>query len=184
MRNKKILNICLSAMFLALGYVLPFLTGNLGSLGTMFCPMHLPVIICGFVCGWKSGLIVGFILPILRSYTLGMPADFVAFPMAFELAGYGLMTGLLYNIFPKKWPFLYVDLIIALVVGRVLNMIAKLAFLPLFGKQFVIVQVLVSLFVETWPAIVLQIVIVPILILALQRAKLIQGFEKKEIVNE
>ena len=96
------------------GLVLPFLTGQIPQFGSMLLPMHIPVLLCGFVCGWPFGLVVGLITPVLRSLMFGMPPMFpVAVAMAFELAAYGFMTGLLYKLLPKKVPFIYVTLVAA-----------------------------------------------------------------------
>ena len=104
MKTKKfIFNIALSGMFLALAYVMPFLTGQIQQIGKMLCPMHVPVLLCGFICGAPYGLVVGALAPILRSVTLGMPVLFPsATAMAFELAVYGFMAGFLYKALPKK----------------------------------------------------------------------------------
>ena len=102
--NKKntTLNIALSAMFLALAFVMPFLTGQVPQIGSMLCPMHIPVILCGFICGAPWGLAVGAAAPLLRSLILGMPPFFpTAVSMVFELAVYGFMSGLLYRVLPK-----------------------------------------------------------------------------------
>ena len=82
-------------MFLALGYVLPFFTGQIPAVGKMLLPMHIPVLLCGFVCGWQYGLMVGFIVPLFRSVLAGMPVMMpTAVGMAFELATYGVLCGL------------------------------------------------------------------------------------------
>ena len=95
-KRKSLIKMTLAALFLALAYVLPFLTGQIAEIGSMLCPMHLPVLICGFVCGWPWGLAVGFIAPLLRSLTLGMPPLFpTAISMALELAAYGVTAGLI-----------------------------------------------------------------------------------------
>ena len=67
-------SLVLAAMFMALGFVLPFLTGQIPQIGNMLCPMHFPVFLCGLVCGWQYGAVVGFVLPLLRSLTLGTAA--------------------------------------------------------------------------------------------------------------
>ena len=86
----KILKMVLAALFLALAYVLPFLTGQIPEIGSMLCPMHIPVLLCGFICGWQWGGVVGFVAPLFRSLTLGAPLFFPkAVCMAFELAAYG-----------------------------------------------------------------------------------------------
>ena len=91
----------LAALFLALAFVLPLLTGQVPKVGNMLCPMHFPVLLCGFVLGGPWGLAVGFAAPLLRSVLFGMPPMFpVAISMAFELATYGLVSGLLWRCSP------------------------------------------------------------------------------------
>ena len=84
-------------MFLAIGIILPFFTGQIPQVGSMLLPMHIPVFLCGLICGWKYGMAVGLILPIMRSMLFMMPPMFpTAIAMAFELAAYGLISGFLY----------------------------------------------------------------------------------------
>jgi len=84
--KKNILNLTLAAMFMAIGIVLPFFTGQIPQIGKMLLPMHIPVILCGLICGWQYGLVVGFILPFLRYVMFGMPLLFpTGIAMAFEL---------------------------------------------------------------------------------------------------
>ena len=84
-RNEKLLKMVLAALFLALAFVMPFFTGQIPEIGQMLCPLHIPVLLCGFICGWKWGLQVGLIAPLLRSLTLGMPPLFpTAIAMSFE----------------------------------------------------------------------------------------------------
>ena len=86
MHRNQIRRLTLTAMFIALGYLLPFLTGQIPQFGAMLSPMHIPALLCGFVCGWQYGLVAGAIMPLLRSATLGMPPMFpTAVAMAFEL---------------------------------------------------------------------------------------------------
>ena len=90
--------ITLSAMFIAIGIVLPFFTGQIRQIGSMLLPMHLPVFLCGLICGWQYGAAAGFILPLLRSFLFGMPPMYpMAAAMSFELATYGLVAGLMYQ---------------------------------------------------------------------------------------
>ncbi|MEG2054700.1 MAG: ECF transporter S component, partial [Oscillospiraceae bacterium] len=103
MKKPKLRNLVLSALFVALGYILPYLTMQIPTLGKMLLPMHIPVLLAGFVCGAPWGLVVGVVTPILRSLIAGMPQLFpVAAAMAFELGTYGLLAGLFYKILPKK----------------------------------------------------------------------------------
>ena len=95
--NRNTRKMTLAALFMALGLVLPFLTGQVPAVGKMLLPMHIPVLLCGFVCGWQYGLLVGCIVPIFRSMLFGMPIMMpTAVGMAFELGMYGLICGLLY----------------------------------------------------------------------------------------
>ena len=129
-RNNRLLKISLSALFLALAYVMPFLTGQIPEIGAMLCPMHIPVLLCGFICGWPWGLIVGSVAPLLRSVlTGGFPPMFpTAVCMAFELAAYGAVAGLMHKILPRTRPYIYVSLLTAMLVGRVVWGIAMLVF--------------------------------------------------------
>ena len=84
-------SLVLAALFLALAFVLPMVTGHVPQVGNMLCPMHFPILLCGFVLGGPWGLAVGFIAPLVRSVLFGMPPMFpIAISMAFELAAYGL----------------------------------------------------------------------------------------------
>ena len=86
----------LAALFLAIGLILPFITMQIPAVGKMLCPMHIPVLLCGYICGGPYGLLIGIITPLLRGVLFGMPAIFPnAFCMAFELATYGLVAGIL-----------------------------------------------------------------------------------------
>ena len=120
MKNRSLKNLVLSAMFLAIGFVLPFFTGQIPAVGKMLLPMHIPVLLCGLICGWQWGLGVGFILPLLRSLLFSMPAMYpTAAAMAFEMAAYGAVIGFLYA--RSKWQCvkaLYKCLIPAMLAGR------------------------------------------------------------------
>ena len=102
--NTSLKNLVLAAMFMALGFVLPFLTGQIPQIGNMLCPMHFPVFLCGLICGWQYGAVVGFVLPLARSLLLTMPPMYPqAISMAFELLTYGLVAGLLYWRCIRRW---------------------------------------------------------------------------------
>ena len=96
-------------MFIAIAMLLPSITMHIKEIGKALCPMHLPVILCGFVCGPVCGAAVGFVSPLLRMFIFHMPLPVDAITMAFELLAYGLFAGLFYKIFPKKIPFVYVS---------------------------------------------------------------------------
>ena len=99
MKHDALKKLVLSAMFIAVGLVLPFFTGQIPQIGKMMLPMHLPVFLCGLICGWPYGLAVGFVTPLLRSMIFSMPVMYpAAIAMAFELATYGFVAGFLYNL--------------------------------------------------------------------------------------
>lgn len=161
----------LAALFLALAYIMPFLTGQIPDIGAMLCPMHIPVLLCGFVCGWPWGLLVGFIAPLLRSFlTGGFPPIFpTAVAMAFELAAYGAVTGLMHKLLPKKKPFIYCSLLTAMAAGRVVWGIATAICLGISGKAFGIEAFFAGAIVNAIPGIVLQIVLVPIIVMIIEK---------------
>lgn len=166
-------NLVLAALFLALGLVLPFFTAQIPSIGSMLLPMHIPVLICGFVCGGPYGLLVGAIVPLLRSVMFGMPPMLVAIPMAFELAVYGFMTGFLYKILKKNTVNIYVALLGAMVCGRIVWGIVKLVMAGMGSNSFGMAMFISGAITTAIPGIILQIVLIPIIIMALRKANLI-----------
>lgn len=171
-RQSKILKMIWAAMFLAIAYVLPFFTGQIPQIGAMLCPMHIPVLLCGFICGWPWGLAVGFIAPILRSMTLGMPPMFpTAVCMAFELAAYGTVAGILYKIFPKKKGFIYCSLLGAMISGRIVWGIAMAICTGTTGNSFGLSAFWAGAITNAIPGIIVQIILIPILVMVLEKAK-------------
>ena len=174
-RREKLLKMILAALFLALAYVMPFLTGQIPEIGAMLCPLHIPVLLCGFICGWSWGLTVGFIAPLFRSLTLGMPPLFpTAVCMAVELAAYGLIVGLMHKILPKKVPFIYCSLITAMIVGRIVWGMAMLVCMGIKGGAFTFSAFIAGAFLNAIPGIIIQIVLVPIVVVVLQKTKTLQ----------
>lgn len=166
----------LAALFLGMGLLLPFLTGQVPQIGNMLLPMHIPVLVCGFVCGWPYGLAVGFISPLLRSVLFGMPPMFpIAVSMAFELAAYGFATGFLYRLFSKKVFFIYVTLLISMLFGRVVWSIARVIISGISGSVFTWSAFISGAFLNAVPGIVLQIVLIPVLIITLLKAGLMKN---------
>ena len=172
MRNNNILKLVISSVFLALAYTLPFLTGQIPEIGSMLLPMHIPVLLCGFICGWKWGLGVGFIAPISRSLTLGMPLLFPnATCMAFELAAYGMIAGLMHMLLPKKKAYIYASLLISMVVGRIVWGIAMVVCLGIKGGTFTFAAFTAGALTNAIPGIIIQLVLVPILVMVIENNK-------------
>lgn len=175
MKMQEIQKMILSGLFLALALVLPFFTGSIQALGASFLPMHLPVILCGFICGPKYGGLIGFISPLLRSLLFAMPPLYpVAIAMSFELATYGFITGLLYQYSKKNVLNIYFSLIIAMIVGRIVLGVANVILLGLDGVSYSFPVFISAAFIVALPGIIFQLVVVPIVVFALQR------FDKQE----
>ena len=180
MNSLQIRKLTYAALFLALAMVLPFLTGQIPEIGKALSPMHIPVLLCGFLCGWPWGLAVGFIAPLLRSVIFGMPPMFpTAVAMAFELAVYGAIAGLLYRLLPKKKWSIYASLIIAMLAGRIVWGIVRLILAGLSGKGFTWAAFLAGAFTNAVPGIILQIVLIPVLVMVLDRAGLSLNKQKE-----
>lgn len=175
MKKNQITRLALSAMFLAVGLVLPFLTGQIPEVGSMLLPLHLPALICGFVCGWGWGAVVGFVLPLLRSVLFGMPPMIpTALCMAFELAAYGAAAGLLYQKLSARRGRTYIALAGAMMAGRaVWGAVSVVVYSLLMENSFALTAFWMGAFVNAWPGIVLQLILVPLIVVALERAKLI-----------
>ncbi len=173
MKQKHIHHLVLGAMFMAIGLVLPFITGQIKEIGNMLLPMHLPVMLCGLICGWEYGAAVGFILPLLRSVAFGMPVLYpTALAMAFELCAYGLLIGLFYGWSKKKTlPALYGSLILSMIGGRILWGVAQTLLLGLGGKSFSFGVFWTNGFVKAIPGIILQLILIPALMMLLRLGK-------------
>lgn len=168
-------NMTLSAMFLAIGMLLPFLTGQLQQIGNMLLPMHLPVFLCALICGWKYGVPMAFILPIFRSLVFGMPPIFpTAISMAFELAAYAFAAGFMYE--KSRWQCvkaLYRCIIVAMIAGRAVWGVVQAVLLGASGNALTFKAFMTSAFINAWPGIILQLVFIPAVMVALDRAKLV-----------
>ena len=170
MRNTHIKKLILAALFLAMAMVLPFLTGQIPEVGAMLCPMHIPALLCGFFCGWPWGLMVGIVAPLLRSVTFGMPPMFpVAICMAFELATYGAVSGALYQKLPKKKSSIYVALLVAMVVGRLVWGAAQFVCMGLDPAAYGFAAFWAGAITSAIPGIIVQIVLIPLLVMALEK---------------
>ncbi len=164
--DDRILKMILAAFFLAVAYVLPFLTGQIPAIGTMLCPMHLPVLLCGFLCGWPWGLAVGVVAPLFRSLTLGAPLFFpMGVCMALELGTYGAVAGLMHCVLPRKRPYIYCSLLTAMAAGRAVWGVAMFICMGATGGSFGASAFLAGAVTGALPGIILQLLLVPILVM-------------------
>ena len=160
-----------AAMFLSIGFVLPIFTSQIKEIGDTLLPMHIPVMLCGLICGAKYGFFVGLLLPLLRGFVFGMPPIYPnAVWMAIELATYGLVIGFLYyRMKNKNLKGIYVSLVSAMLLGRVAWGISKVVLLGLSGKAFTISMFIAGGFIDALPGIIIQLVLIPLIMEVLNR---------------
>ena len=160
-----------SGVCLALCMVLPFLTGQVPKVGNALSPMHIPVLICGFVAGPFYAAIVGFIAPLLRFPLFGSPPIMpTGVAMCFELAVYGFVAGMLHKTLPKRHEQVYVALVAAMLAGRIVWGIARWALSGVTGVAFTLNLFMAGAFVNAVPGIVLHIAFIPPIVIALKKA--------------
>ncbi len=173
MKNKKIQKTALTAVFISIGLVLPFLTAQIPQVGERLLPLHIPVFLCSLICGWQYGAVCGLILPILRSLLFGMPELYPsAFSMAFELPAYAIICGLVYMCFKKKnLPAIYVSLVSAMLGGRVVYGIVQ-AFILGLGENGLTLSIFITkAFAKPLPGIILQLILIPSIVFSLNKIK-------------
>ncbi|MBQ7117787.1 MAG: ECF transporter S component [Clostridia bacterium] len=173
MKKTSIQKLSLSAMLLAVAFVLPFLTGQIPQIGAKLCPMHLPVLLCGYLCSGPWGLATGFIAPLLRCFIVGMPAPLFpkAIAMAFELATYGFVSGTLHRLLPKKRVYLYLSLVTAMLSGRLVWGFVQLCCVGLDVTRFTLSAFWAGAVVNALPGIIVQLILIPVLVSAVERYK-------------
>lgn len=171
MENKKlsVKKTVYSGVFLALALVLPFFTGQIQTVGKMLCPMHIPVLLCAFVCGPQWAAAVGFTAPLLRFALFQMPPMPNGIAMAFELMTYGLVCGILYKMLPKKFGYTYAALISAMIAGRLIWGAAMLIIAGITAGSFPLSAFWAGAVTSAVPGIILQIIIIPPLALLLEK---------------
>ena len=159
-----------ASVCLALCMVLPFLTGQIPQIGSALSPMHIPVLLAGYLCGPWWALAVGAAAPLLRHFWLSAPPLVTAVAMCFELGAYGLISGLLYRLLPKRPRSIYISLISAMVLGRIVWGCAMAVITGITGAGFTWAAFAAGAFFKAIPGIVVHIALIPPLVLSLQRA--------------
>lgn len=168
--KSKLFRMIFAAVFLALALVLPLLTGQIPQIGRLLCPMHIPVLLCGFFCGPVYAMLIGFIAPLLRFLIFGMPPIMpTGIAMCFELLTYGLISGLLYKALPKKRIYIYVSLIGSMVAGRVIWGIVKTVLYCMGKIEFGFAAFISGAVIDAVPGIILQIILIPVLVMILEK---------------
>lgn len=191
MKKIRINKICITGLCLAIGLILPFITGQIKEVGNMLCPMHIPVIICGFICGPIYGALLGMVTPLLRSLIFTMPTFYpLAISMSVELCIYGFVSGAIYNFLIKKNKenklslniiYVYISLIIAMILGRVgwgltRYLLTLIDETMKFSKEMFISGALLT----AWPGILIQLILIPLIIISLTNNRIIPLKEGKK----
>ena len=172
-RMSHIKRLTLSALCTALCVVLPVAFHVIPNAGSVLLPMHIPVLLCGLVCGWQYGLLCGVMGPILSSLLTGMPPAAVLPSMIVELGIYGCVSGLMMERMHtgSLYGDLYISLIVAMLAGRVASGITKAL---IFAPDTTLAGWAAVSFVTALPGILVQLIVLPSLIVALNRAGLIR----------
>lgn len=169
-----------ASFLLILGIILPRLINLAGSmtLGNLISPIHIPVFLTGLILGPFYGALVGFITPLFSTLLFAMPPMMppIAVLMAFELAVFGLITGYLYS---SKSQNIYLSLIAAMVLGRLVYGLALIAVGPLFNFNPPFIPFMQGAFLTGIPGIVIQLVIIPPIIEKIGPIKEFAEFNKK-----
>ena len=166
-------NLVLAGMLLALGIVLPQFVKMFPPLfgsnaGSVILPMHIPVLLCGLICGWKYGLVCGALTPFLCSIMTGMPPLFpFATGMMFELAAYAVIAGVLYKNLKQN---IFVSLVAAMIGGRIVLGIANTIFFNMKGIPYGFEAFITSAFITALPGIIIQLLLIPTIILSLRKS--------------
>lgn len=178
-QSRGIKKLVLSAMFMAIGLVLPFITGQIQQIGGMLLPMHIPVLFCGLICGWQYGAVVGFVLPLLRYVLFGMPPIFpTGVSMSFELAVYGAVIGLIMQQLSKRNTTdsgknyvrnLYLALIGAMLAGRIVWGLVRFILARATMQPFTMEMFMAGAFLTAIPGIIVQLILIPGIMAALKR---------------
>jgi len=170
MKKSQTKQLVITAMCIALGVVLPFALHTIPKSGSIFLPMHIPVLLCGLLLGWPYGLVCGILAPLLSSVLTGMPPTAYLPSMVCELAVYGLVSGLLRQLIHTKKRIIgiYIQLIGAMLVGRIVYGVLNALIFSV--GNFTFNMFLVGAFVTALPGIIIQIVLIPAIILVLERA--------------
>lgn len=172
--RSKTYNMVATALCIALGVVLPIASHMIPGGGTVFLPMHIPVLLCGLIVGWQYGFICGIVTPILSHLVSGMPIAAYLPAMVCELAAYGLIAGLMATYFRVKNSAvsIYIQLIVAMVIGRVVYGLVNMLIFQVGAYSW---EIFISAaFITGIPGIILQLVILPPLILLLKKARVVR----------
>jgi niacin transporter len=157
--------VSLAGLLLATGVILPFIFHQFGIAGRIFLPMHIPVFLAGLLLGPGAGLLVGVLCPGLSAVLTGMPPAALAIPMTPELAAYGLFSGLLFR---GTRTSLYISLLGAMIIGRIVWILMAVLIAPLLGFQGRTLTIVLAALAVGWPGIIVQLLLIPPIVLKIR----------------
>lgn len=180
MKQNAVKRLCICGICVALCYVLPVALHAVGA-GSILSPMHIPVLLCGLVCGGTYGMVCGLMGPLLSSILSGMPTATALIFMVPELMAYGLVSGVCISWIRtgKTVADLYIALVSAMLLGRIAGGIAKAMFFIGTGEAFGIAAWVSGYFITSAPGIVAHLVLIPALVLVLMGAGVIPARYRK-----
>lgn len=170
----------IAALMLALAILLPQVFGRVQFLGTKFLPMHIPVLLCGFLCGVRYGALCGAAAPLMCSLLFGMPPFFpMAVSMTVELCAYGAASGVVRTLIaykPHKFKLvlLYASLIGVMVVGRIAYGITMLIITAVQGEAYTFGIFISASVLSAIPGIILQLILIPLVLAFLSKSGVIK----------
>lgn len=178
--------ITLCAINIALCVVLPVAFHAFGPVSSVLSPMHIPVLLCGLVCGWPYGAFCGVVGPLLSSVVTGMPPAAALVHMLPELCVYGLACGLLAKLIHtgNLYGDLYCALIPVMLLGRIAGGAARALFLLGGGQSYSLTLWVSAYLVEALPGIVLHLILVPALVVVLTKAGLVPARSARRMAGE
>lgn len=174
MDSNRVTKLVFTSLCIAIGLLLPKFINliPIAYPGAVFLPMHIPVLLCGFICGLPYGIVCGLITPLLSFIITGMPPIFpIGISMAFELATYGALVAMMYHLTGGK---IFSSLIVAMIGGRIVLGLVNMVLFQFTDHTYGVTIFVTSAFITALPGIVIQLIIIPIIIRALKHAKIIQ----------
>ncbi len=176
MQMNKTRAITIAATLTALGVIIPVIFHSTQISGQVFLPMHIPVLLCGIICGPFLGAVSAATVLIISTTATGMPPAYpTGLLMVFELIAYAVTSGVLMrtikinNLLLK----LYISLVAAMLVGRGIYGLAAYVVLGVIGNGYTFAVFLSSAFVKALPGIAIQLILIPPLVLTLKKARLL-----------
>jgi hypothetical protein len=165
--------ITLTALFTALGILIPIVFHTNPMFGSVFLPMHITVIVCAMITGPYRGMICAALTAFISSIVTGMPPIYpVGVIMIFELITYASVAGILTKILIvriNKIAALYTALIAAMLAGRIIMGAASVIFIGLIGNGYSMKAFITAAFITALPGIIIQLAIIPWIILVLRK---------------